>query len=87
MVAKKSERWSVVGVVGGGHCTIAMAVTAESLADRAVKAERQLDAQSYFPVAMIKHQGQTQLKKEWFYVTLWFQRDRGLMAGREWVAQ
>lgn len=86
MVAKKSERWSVVGVVGG-HCTIAMAVTAESLADRAVKAERQLDAQSYFPVAMIKHQGQTQLKKEWFYVTLWFQRDRGLMAGREWIAQ
>lgn len=57
-----------------------MAVTAESLADRAVKAERQLDAQ-------IKHQGQMQLKKEWFYVTLWFQRDRGLMAGREWIAQ
>lgn len=41
---------------GGKGCRTAVAARAEASADRAVKAERQLDAQSYFPVAVIKHQ-------------------------------
>lgn len=47
-------------VEGGEGCRTAptaVGVTAEPLADRAVKAERQLNARSYFPVAVIKHQG------------------------------
>lgn len=43
-------------VEGGKGCRTAKAVTAEPSAGRAGKAERQLDAQSYVPVAVMKHQ-------------------------------